>query len=109
MLAARVLAGRAKLPSLADQQKWEQERIAQSGDGVPFTAIYPVFQEYFETLRKLAGEPGEGEPGRRLPPFDPNWPRIFLQGHQRRIKMWKKANQEAKERLEGSQEILAKL
>ena len=76
---------------------------------MPFTAIYPGFEEYFETLRSLAGEPEDGQPGRRLPPFDTNWPSIFLQGHQRRIEMWKKANQEAWKRKEGAQEILAKL
>lgn len=81
----------------------------KKGDGVPFTAIYPGFEGYFETLRRLAGEPGEGQPGRRLPPFDIHWPSIFLQGHQRRIEMWKKANAEAWKRKEGAQEILAKL
>ena len=109
MVAARVLAGRAQLHPLADQQQWEQDRIAKKGDGVPFTAIYPAFEDYFETLRRLAGEPKEGQPGRRLPPFDRNWPTIFLQGHHRRIEMWKKANQEAWKRKEGAQKILAKL
>lgn len=109
VLAARVLAGRAQLPPLADQQRWEQDRIAKKGDGVPFKAIYPGFEEYFETLRRIAGEPKEGQPGRRLPPFGTNWPSIFLQGHQRRIEMWKKANQEARKRREAAQEILAKL
>jgi len=109
VVAARVLAGRAKLPSLAAQQKWEQDRIAQKGDGVPFTTIYPGLEEYFETLRRLAGEPKDGQPGRRLPPFDPNWPRVLLRGHQRRIQMWKEANKKAREREEGVTEILAKL
>jgi hypothetical protein len=109
VLAARVLAGRAQLPPLADQQKWEQDRIALKGDGVPFTAIYPGLEEYFETLRRLAGEPKDGQPGRRLPPFDPTWPRMLLQGHQRRIQMWKRANEEARRRKEDAEEILAKL
>jgi hypothetical protein len=76
---------------------------------VPFTAIYPGFEEYFETLRRLAGEPQEGQPGRRLPPFDTDWPGIFLQGHQRRIEMWKRANREAWKRREGAEKVLAKL
>lgn len=76
---------------------------------MPFTAIYPDFEGYFETLRKLAGEPEEGQPGRRLPPFDTSWLGIFLQGHQRRIEMWKKTNREAWQRREGADQILAKL
>ncbi|PYH98267.1 FAD/NAD(P)-binding domain-containing protein [Aspergillus ellipticus CBS 707.79] len=93
--AARVLAGKAQLPSLPEQQKWEQARIAQKGDGPAFTAVNPDFQEYFETLRRLAGEPGEGEAGRRLPPFDGEWMDVFNAGHERRIRMWQKANEEA--------------
>jgi len=109
VLAARVLAGRAQLPPLTVQQKWEEDRIALKGDGVLFTVVYPGLEEYFETLRRLAGEPKEGQPGRRLPPFDANWPRLLLQGHQRRIQMWKKANEDARKRHEGAQEFLAKL
>jgi hypothetical protein len=44
-----------------------------------------------------------------LPPFDRSWPGIFLQGHQRRIEMWKKANREAWKRKEEAEEVLAKL
>ncbi|PWY92644.1 FAD/NAD(P)-binding domain-containing protein [Aspergillus heteromorphus CBS 117.55] len=91
--AARVLAGKAKLPSLEEQQKWEQDRIAQKGDGPAFTTVNPDFREYFETLRQLAGEPGEA--GRRLPPFEQEWIDVFNAGHERRIRMWQKANEEA--------------
>ncbi|XHG09655.1 hypothetical protein AWENTII_012698 [Aspergillus wentii] len=90
--AARVLAGKAHLPSLTEQKKWEAERIATKGDGPAFTMINPDFEPYFEQLRHLAGEPGEGEPGRRLPVFDGKWVDDFNAGHQRRIEMWKRAN-----------------
>lgn len=93
MLAARFLAGRAQLPSIAEQEKWETDRIAYKGDGVPFTALYPDFEEYFETVRKLAGEPAPGQPGRRLPQFGEGWRGLFDQGHQRRIEAWKKENE----------------
>lgn len=76
---------------------------------MPFTAIHPELETHFETLRKLAGEPRPDQPGRRLPPFDRMWLYTFFQGHQRRIQMWKKANEEARERRKGSEEILAKL
>ncbi|KAF9892972.1 hypothetical protein FE257_000564 [Aspergillus nanangensis] len=84
--AARVLAGKAQLPSLAEQQKWETDRIAAKGDGSGFLMVHPAFEEYFEQLQALAGEAGENEPGRRLPPFDPAWVEDFHAGHERRIR-----------------------
>ncbi|KAL2835028.1 hypothetical protein BDW59DRAFT_155852 [Aspergillus cavernicola] len=95
--AARVLAGKAQLPSREEQKKWESERVAVKGDAAGFLMVYPDFEVYFEQLRALAGEPGEGEPGRRLPPFDQAWPDNFAAGHQRRIRMWQKANRVAGE------------
>ncbi|KIA75860.1 monooxygenase [Aspergillus ustus] len=100
VLAARVFAGKATLPPLEEQKDWEAKRIEQRGDGVKFTLISPDFEQYFELLRKLATEPKEGEPGRRLPKFDPTWVATFAASHQRRIKMWKRANEEAAKGLE---------
>ncbi|GMG30548.1 unnamed protein product [Aspergillus oryzae] len=81
------------LPSLEEQRKWEQDRIAKKGDGPGFMMINPDFEAYFVQLRQLAGEPAEGEPGRRLPPFKQQWVDDFNAGHERRIRMWKKANE----------------
>ena len=100
VLAARYLAGRVELPPIEEQEKWEQDRIRVKGDGVPFTALYPNFEEYFEELRKLAGEPKNGNKGRRLPPFDQRWRENFDAAHLRRIAMWKELNRQAKEKLE---------
>ena len=77
---------------MSEQERWETERIAQKGDGPAFTVINPDFETYFEELRLLAGEPGEGVPGRRLPVFDPKWVDDFDAGHERRKKMWRRAN-----------------
>ncbi|KAH7071063.1 hypothetical protein FB567DRAFT_214202 [Paraphoma chrysanthemicola] len=96
VLAARVLAGRASLPPLEEQQKWEEDRIAKRGDGVPFTLVFPDFEDYFETLRRLAGEPGPGQPGRRLPRFDKKWLEAFMAGHERRKKWWAEQNERAR-------------
>ncbi|KAF1952538.1 FAD/NAD(P)-binding domain-containing protein [Byssothecium circinans] len=96
VFAARILSGRATLPPLEEQQRWEKERIAKKGDGALFTLIFPDFEEYFETLRKLAGEPKESGLGRRLPPFDRKWVEIFMQGHERRKKWWREENEKAK-------------
>lgn len=94
VLAARLLAGRAKLPPVAEQRKWEEERIKKRGDGVKFTLIFPDFEDYFNTVRELAG-PGEKGLGRQLPLFNRDWYRAFLEGHERRKGMWKRANKAA--------------
>ncbi|KAL2815520.1 hypothetical protein BJX63DRAFT_389743 [Aspergillus granulosus] len=93
--AARVLAGRAQLPPLEERQKWEAERIKTKGDGSGFLMVNPDFEEYFEQLRKIAGEPAEDGVGRRLPEFEQKWVDDFTAGHERRIRMWKRANEAA--------------
>jgi hypothetical protein len=96
VLAARYLAGRVELPSLEEQELWEQKRVDLKGDGVPFTALYPDFEEYFEEIRVLAGEPnGVGRP---LPKWDKTWREEFDSAHLRRIEMWKRINREAEEK-----------
>ncbi len=96
VLAARVFSGKATLPSVEEQRDWEAKRINERGDGVKFTLISPDFENYFELLRALATEPKDGEPGRRLPKFDPSWVKQFAASHQRRINMWKRANEAAR-------------
>lgn len=91
MAAARVLAGKAILPSVTEQEKWETDRIAERGDGPAFTVINPEFKAYFETMRLLAGEPQNGI-GRPLPPFEEKWVDDFNAGHERRKKMWRRNN-----------------
>ncbi|PKY08290.1 monooxygenase [Aspergillus campestris IBT 28561] len=92
VVAARVLAGKACLPPLEEQQRWENERIAAKGDGPGFLSVNPEFEPYFEHVRRLAGNPAEGQPGRRLPPFEQSWVDDFNSGHQRRIRMWRRLN-----------------
>jgi hypothetical protein len=98
VLAARFLAGRITLPPISEQIKWEEDRIAYKGDGVPFTALYPDFEEYFEEVRKMAGEPTDGK-GRQLPVFEKWWREGFDRAHLSRIAMWKRGNEEARERI----------
>lgn len=107
VLAARYLAGRVILPPIEEQVKWEQDRIAYKGDGVPFSALYPDFEEYFETVRELAGEPkvvkgedgSERRVGRSLPKFEKRWREEFDAAHLKRIEMWKRINRAAEEEL----------
>lgn len=54
VVVARFLAGRMQLPPLAEQKKWEADRLVSHGDGQPFYKIAPDFAEYFEKLRSLA-------------------------------------------------------
>lgn len=96
VLAARILSGRATLPPREEQELWEVERIAKLGDGAGFLMVNPHFEEYFNTLRELAGEPAEDEPGRRLPVFDRSWHEIFMQGHEIRKKWWREENAKAR-------------
>lgn len=100
VLAARFLAGRITLPPVSEQIKWEEDRIAYKGDGVPFTALYPDFEEYFEVVRKMAGEPQDGK-GRPLPKFEKWWRESFDKAHLKRIDMWKRGNEEAREKQRG--------
>lgn len=95
VLAARLLAGRASLPPLDEMRKWESDRIKARGDDVKFTLLFPDFEDYFETVRCLAGEGVEGK-GRKLPRFRREWVRAFLSGHERRKAMWKKLNAESR-------------
>ncbi|KAK5653408.1 hypothetical protein OQA88_8893 [Cercophora sp. LCS_1] len=92
VLAARILAGRANLPGFEEMKKWEDARIKKRGDGVKFTLVFPDFEEYFEEVRRLAGDEG---PGRKLPPFKREWFRAFLDGHDMRKAMWRRLNAEA--------------
>lgn len=91
VLAARILSGRAKLPPVEEQLAWEEQRVKERGDSPKFSVIHPDFEDYFETLRAFAGEEG----GRQLPKFRREWVRSFMEGHDRRIAMWKKLNAEA--------------
>lgn len=94
--AARILAGRAKpLPPLEERRAWEEDRIAERGDGPQFIVIHPDFENYFETLRELA-TPGKDGLGRQLPRFDPAWLDAFMQGHEKRKNMWRTINEKAR-------------
>jgi hypothetical protein len=54
---ARYLAGCTQPPSKQVQNKWEMDLFAKRGDGQPLFKIGPDFEEYFEALQELIGEP----------------------------------------------------
>ncbi|KAK3317088.1 hypothetical protein B0H66DRAFT_478961 [Apodospora peruviana] len=102
VLAARILAGRVTLPPLQVMREWEAQRIKQRGDGVRFSLIAPDFEDYFEEVRKLAGDGGEKGVGRRLPKFRREWIRAFMEGHERRKEMWRALNAKARAEEDGT-------
>lgn len=95
VLAARLLAGRTKLPSIEVMREWEANRILDRGDGPKFTLVYPNLERYFETVRELAGDGLPGK-GRKLIPFRREWMTAFESGTALRKEMWKRLNEEAR-------------
>jgi hypothetical protein len=47
----------------------------------------------------MAGEPTADGKGRRLPRWEKSWRERFDAGHLKRIDMWKRGNEEARERI----------
>ncbi|OWP05330.1 hypothetical protein B2J93_8072 [Marssonina coronariae] len=68
----------------AVQDKWESDRRAYRGDGVPFTALYPDLEQSFKTLRERPGEPAAE--------FERELLRISERGHSRRMDVWMRAS-----------------
>jgi hypothetical protein len=94
--AARILAGRGTVPPVKEMKEWEEAGIKARGDTQRFSLVFPDFEDYFETLRRLAGEQ---DVGRKLPKFDRIWFRTFLDGHELRKDMWRRINAKARAEL----------
>ena len=73
--------------------------MAARGEGKNFYSIAPDFEEYFEFLREVAGDPAPGTTGRVLPPFDKKWLDVWTGMVATKIKGWQRKRQRA-ERLE---------
>ena len=99
------------MPPKEEQKRWETDRLAVRGDGLPFYKVAPDFEEYFETLRAIAGVPEPGVPGRILPKWDPAWLEIHLETIRDKIANWKKDAEDARRELKrkGVPEIKSKL
>lgn len=68
-----------------------EDRLAKFSDGgFAFIKIGDDFEGYFETLRKLGGDPKEGVQGHVLPKFDTEWVTTFGATLQNKIGHWKK-------------------
>lgn len=104
---ARHLAGRANpLPSIPDQLEWERRRVAEKVGGKDYYSIAPNYEEFFEFLRGIAGEPAAGTTGRVLPRFDPEWLKVWVEMVDTKIGGWQRKRKRA-EALQGA--VKAKL
>ncbi|KAE8448842.1 hypothetical protein EG329_008844 [Mollisiaceae sp. DMI_Dod_QoI] len=92
---ARFLAGRTKLPNVAEQQEWETKRLAYKGATNTFHEIKPDFAEYFNWLRDLAGRPAEGTKGYELPAWDDKWGPLGLAILSLKDAYWRRLKDEA--------------
>ncbi|KAL4887241.1 putative dimethylaniline monooxygenase [Aspergillus karnatakaensis] len=95
--AARILAGHASLPSREEMEKWEEDRLAERGEGGPFWTLMPDFERYFEEYRALAGEPAPRTTGRLLPKYEPAWGDVFWEFIERRKIWWERDVAEAEQ------------
>ncbi|KAL2808964.1 hypothetical protein BJX63DRAFT_435594 [Aspergillus granulosus] len=99
---ARYFAGHnAKpLPSPAEQDDWEVERLKYKGNSAIFHEIKPDFKEYFEYLRELAGPAVKGTRGYALPVWRDNWPELGFEILQLKDKYWQEIKRRAGERVQ---------
>jgi hypothetical protein len=101
---ARYLAGRAKLPSIDEQQDWETKRLAYKGPTNNFHEIKPDFAQYFSWLREFAGRPAEGTKAYELPDWEDTWGELGFAVLALKDAYWKRLKAQ-----EDSSQIRAKL
>lgn len=82
---------------MPEQLEWERQRVLVRGEGKNFYAVGPDFEEYFEFLRAIAGDPEPGTTGRVLPPFDKKWLEIWTGMVATKIGGWQRKRKRAEE------------
>ncbi|RDW78674.1 uncharacterized protein DSM5745_05526 [Aspergillus mulundensis] len=108
---ARYFAGTnaVPLPSPAQQDQWEVERLGYKGPTALFHEIKPDFKEYFDWLGAFAGPPAERTTGYELPVFGDDWPELGFAVLQLKDKYWQSLKAAAREKEEGDGKVQAKL
>ncbi|KAL2838266.1 hypothetical protein BJY01DRAFT_258084 [Aspergillus pseudoustus] len=101
---ARYFAGHngKPLPSPAEQDDWEVDRLKYKGNSAIFHEIKPDFKEYFEYLRELAGPAVTGTSAYALPVWKDSWPEDGFAILQLKDKYWqgiKKAHEKVQAKL----------
>ena len=95
---ARHLAGRAKaLPPIEEQRAWERKRATDLVGGKSYYSIAPHYEQFFELLRDIAGDPAPGTTGRNLPKFDKKWLEIWSDMIAAKLSGWKRERKRAEE------------
>jgi hypothetical protein len=85
------------LPSIPEQLEWERKRVAEKVGGKNYYSIAPNYGDFFELLRDIAGEPAPGTTGRKLPPFDSNWLKLWTGMTTVKIQGWQRKRKRAEE------------
>lgn len=99
---ARHLLGRAKaLPPIKEQKEWERKRVAALGGGKSYYSIAPNYEEFFQFLRDIAGDPVPGTTGLTLPPFDKKWLELWAGMVAPKIQAWERTRKKAEEEAAG--------
>jgi hypothetical protein len=75
--------------------------------GKNYYSIAPNYDHFFEFLRNIAGDPLLGTTGLTLPPFDPEWLKVWAGMVAPKIESWERAKKQAEE--EGVGRLKAKL
>ncbi|KAM5349393.1 hypothetical protein ACJ41O_005898 [Fusarium nematophilum] len=96
---SRFLAGRAKpLPSVPEQLEWERKRVSEKKGGKDYYSIAPNYDEFFQFLRNVAGDPVDGTGARPLPQFDPKWLDIWSGMVATKLEGWQRKRKAAEEK-----------
>ncbi|KAH8690776.1 dimethylaniline monooxygenase (N-oxide forming) [Talaromyces proteolyticus] len=96
---ARILAGRANLPSVAEQKEWEKKRLSLKGDSVAFHEILPDFGPYWNRLREIAGKPSPESNSYELPEWQQEWADTALAILAKKSLWWDEQTQIARAKL----------
>lgn len=69
--------------------------MAEKVGGKDYYSIAPNYEEFFEFLRGIAGEPAAGTTGRVLPRFDPDWLKVWVEMVDTKIGGWQRKRKRA--------------
>ena len=85
------------MPPIVEQLEWERRRVAEKRGGKDYYSIAPDYAAFFELLRDIAGEPASGTTGRPLPPFDPEWLKVWTGMVATKIGGWQRKRKRAQD------------
>jgi hypothetical protein len=69
--------------------------VAENVGGKDYYSIAPNYEEFFEFLRGIAGDPAVGTTGRSLPRFNPVWLKVWVEMVGTKIGGWQRKRKRA--------------